>query len=153
MTSKKVFLYLGIGAGVISIIYGISCMSLNVSYSGDFSSFASFGADFYTYIYEATMNAANNIDELGNFLETVMKTVVNGIGMFMISIGMADIAFFGCKLADYNKEIMETKREEAQIVTQPVPENIESRIETNKESNSEIINSEVSVTENSNIEI
>lgn len=84
---KDLSLYaFGIGVifGLAMIVMGIKALDL-----GEYAEYASFGGDFYTYSYEATRYAANNLVQL-------IKTV----GHLIISLGLFDIAYFAGKLCE-----------------------------------------------------
>ncbi len=88
--------------GLIMMIVGFSAKS-EVYYGGTYTSSASFGADFYTYQHEATANAANNINSLGNAVEDlgdVMATVIVAIAFLIIAIGLVSMAYFLTRKAE-----------------------------------------------------
>lgn len=86
----RIISLIGIVAGLLVIIFGIIVMS---SYSGSWSSTTtSFGADFYTYSYQATARAGNNVRELGEMMQ-------QAFGFILIAMGLFDCCYFGLKFA------------------------------------------------------
>lgn len=75
----------GMVFGFVIIILGFVAKDL-----GSYAEYASFGGDFYTYSYRATRYAANNLID-----------VIDAVGYVIISMGLFDIAYFGCKLAGF----------------------------------------------------
>ncbi|MBO5516880.1 MAG: hypothetical protein J6A42_02180 [Firmicutes bacterium] len=81
---KVIACCLGVLAGIMSVYWGYS-----LSDHGAYSSYAKFGADFYTEIYDATRNAGNNI-----------IYVIDGVSHVLVVAGLAMIGSFGFKLVD-----------------------------------------------------
>lgn len=108
----KIISLVGIAAGVLVIILGFVVMN---SYDGSWSdTFTSFGADFYTYSYKATARAGNNIDEMGDMLQTAL-------GCILIAMGLFDSCYFGLKFAAIPAEPKETQQEVPAAVPQEEP--------------------------------
>jgi len=80
-----IFALVGMVFGVVMIILGFVAKDW-----GSYADYATFGGDFYTYSYRASRYAANNLID-----------VIDAIGFVIISMGLFDIAFFGCKLAGF----------------------------------------------------
>ncbi len=80
------------------------------NFSGDTASSSSFGADFYTYSYRATRYAANNVDELGDYLQEVVDT---GMGTAMIVAGLFGLllSFYGIGVANDSRKKMALLRQ------------------------------------------
>ena len=74
MNIKKI---IGISIGVLTLILGLSILSIEI---GSELSYASFGADFYTYTYKGIKVVAENVYQL----TTIVK---NGFSFILISIG------------------------------------------------------------------
>lgn len=85
---------IGIISGLILIIIGIVFLLKfkNATFYGYISRLgtATFGADFYTEIYESTTFAANALKETYEMINTYF-------GTFLIFIGVVDICIFGSK--------------------------------------------------------
>ena len=92
--------------GIIVVAFGIYCMICSCSYNGTYSEYASFGGDFYTYSYEATMNAANNVRALGYTVEEAANVLMKGIGMLLIAIGAFEIIYFMDKKSLLEEEVV-----------------------------------------------
>ena len=86
---------LGFGFALLGMIFGIVMIILGfvAKDMGSYAEYATFGGDFYTYSYRASRYAANNLID-----------VIDAIGLVIISMGLFDIAFFGCKLAGFMKD-------------------------------------------------
>lgn len=100
---KKKFSIFGIFLGLVVAFIGL-CLILGFkeNYHGSTTLSYSFGADFYTEEYNATENAANNIEELGYYFENVIKFVLKVMGFLVIALGGVIICYFSCKLAEVN---------------------------------------------------
>ena len=98
---------------ILGILFGIGIIVLgfNLGGSGDTASYASFGADFYSYSYKATRYAANNL-----------AILIDAIAYLIIALGLFDIAYFGCKLMD-NKLPFTPHIESDSLPTNEITEN------------------------------
>ncbi len=95
---KKTFCVWGIVFGIIIVVFGIFVMMQNPGSNNMVST--SFGADFYTYSYKATHEAAENIYYLSHIVRI-------GISLLLISIGITDICAFGVAMSnDSNKQVI-----------------------------------------------
>lgn len=94
-SGKKVFSVLGIIVGIAAIGFGIAVLCVVPRY-------ASFGGDFYSYIYKAARGAGL------------------GIGFLLLFFGLADIAFFGVKLCE--KPVVVTQSAPSQPIKKEVDE-------------------------------
>lgn len=94
MDKKKIVAIAGMAVGAVVVIMGIWCMMFECSYYGSYSDYASFGADFYTYSYQATMNAANNVQKLGYVVADAANAIVKAFGMLLIAVGAIDVVCF-----------------------------------------------------------
>ena len=122
---KKITAVVTAVIAVIVIILGVTVLNAGTTHSVDDSSFrysateydakgASFGADFYTYVYDASDIIVDELDEINKGMETVVKAqsainenVATGVdaiddliavvckaaGMIIISIGLAILAY------------------------------------------------------------
>ncbi|MBQ8176636.1 MAG: hypothetical protein IJ035_06325 [Oscillospiraceae bacterium] len=87
---KKILNFAGVAIGVLTVVFGIIVLNM---YTGRFPDGASFGADFYTYIYEATDIAASNIKDMGNIVRY-------GFGFILISMGLTEACIFLSRIFD-----------------------------------------------------
>ena len=111
--SKKTFATLGMIVSVVLVLVSILIFTGvmggdadypgSASYSYD-SGYASFGADFYTYVSNnaaeaasASRTAANNVRELCDLMKNVC-------GSFMLGFGLLGFAYFGIVRCDCKKE-------------------------------------------------
>lgn len=85
----NLFAAIGVVVGIIVLILGISLLAQDTGTRQDIST--TFGGDFYTYSYEATARAANNVLALGDVL-------AQGMGYLLIAFGLFDICLFGQKV-------------------------------------------------------
>ncbi len=85
-TTKKrtISTLLGFALGVATIVMGVLVLDCS---TGNYADSATFGADFYTYMYKAGRYAANNI----TYLAEIVKL---GFGALLISLGGFEIIFF-----------------------------------------------------------
>ncbi len=137
---KKGFCIAGIIVGVIMIIIGLAGAGLDANFNGSYPDSATFGADFYTYIYGATHDAASNVASLGYFMMTAMKAVAGLLGRFIAAFGAVVVCFFGYKFA----EIKENEPEKA--ATEESSESSEKAEETVAEETAEAVNESVEET-------
>ena len=85
---------------LIGILFGVVILVLALVYHGDAASgssadsYTSFGADFYTYSYQATAKATNNI-------RLVLQAVQDGFFYLLLALGLTDIAYFSVKTVQY----------------------------------------------------
>ena len=117
---KKKFALTGLISGCVLILIGILVFA--GAFGGDFSSayssyrydsgYATFGADFYTYVSnnaaeaaEACRAAANNTREMGKVLKASCGSLLTFFGIFMLCT-------FGIKLGEF-------KEEEARLAAAP----------------------------------
>lgn len=94
MKGKKAFSLIGIIVSALIVIAGILTMSgvfggygSSVSYIYDFG-YASFGADFYSYVNNNAARASYTLINLIHFMRVVS-------GIFMICIGLLSLCHFG----------------------------------------------------------
>ena len=97
---KVVFSIIGMIIGVAIIVFGIYTFNndSNDHCSGDTADYASFGADYYTYQYDATKKAADNIWYLAQYTVRANKEARTTTGIITILAGSVVICYFGCKL-------------------------------------------------------
>jgi len=103
MKTKKRLATLGIIIGVVAIIIGF------LTYSGEFSAgsiypssnknyssgYASFGADFYTYVSNNAADAANGAISAARNLNDISYLLQHVFGVMFIVFGLVDVCAFG----------------------------------------------------------
>ena len=87
---KKIASFVGIAAGILSMIFGFITFGKGVGSAPDY---ASFGADFYTYQYRATRYAASNLRDLSEIARFAG-------GALLVVIGLTLICYFLVKLSE-----------------------------------------------------
>ena len=102
--SKKTFATLGMILGVIMALSGILTITgamggdtsypSSAPYSYD-SGYASFGADFYTYVSNNSAEAASAARTTASNLEDIAELLKNVCGAFLIGFGLMGVCFFG----------------------------------------------------------
>ena len=130
---KKGLCIAGIVVGVIMIVIGLAGASLDANFNGSYPDSATFGADFYTYIYGATHDAASNVASLGYFMMTAMKAAAGLLGRFIAAFGAAVVCFFGYKFAEIResepaKEEEKPAEAEAAAVTEVAEDAAEAEV-------------------------
>lgn len=105
-------------ACALGIILSIALLALGVyilvdgipeaSFSGLTVSSTSFGADFYTYSYRATRAAANNVDELGEYVEDASD--------LMMGSGLTIAGLFGLLLSLYGLGAAKTAQRHIELL-------------------------------------
>lgn len=106
--TKNLFSVLGVLVGVIIIICGILFLNgklapINGYYVGTISSYdygyASFGADFYTYVSNNAYIAAQHARGAAEYASQIAKMTRNFFGIFLISFGCLACCLFGSKIS------------------------------------------------------
>ena len=102
---NKRFCVIGMIVGIITVLIGLYvAFGYKASFNGTYTDSASFGADFYTYIYEATSDASYNVAALGNLVSKALSFIVRSLGFLLMSIGGAITCFFGYKMDCIKKD-------------------------------------------------
>lgn len=96
--SKKVFAVLGMLFGVALLIVGIVMATQSYSIGTYVSASVGFNGDFYTYEYQATAIAAQNV----NALSRNLRAFASICGWVVAIVGGIVFCYFGCKLGDAN---------------------------------------------------
>lgn len=98
----KILRITGIAAGVLSVIAGIAVLA---AYKGLMPMTSVSGGDYYSYLYQAVSYSAYN---------TLMleKTASLGFGFLLISLGLAEICYFGNLFFSEAKKPADKKRPE-----------------------------------------
>lgn len=76
---------------------------------------ASFGADFYTYIYDAARYAGVKIADYGSAICSAMSEFVKLFGGVLILFGVTQVCFFGKKITTFEK----TEKKTEALLTAP----------------------------------
>lgn len=102
--NRKVFATLGMIFGLLIALCGILTLSgklggdtsypSSAPYSYD-SGYASFGADFYTYVSNNAAETASAARTTAGNLEDIAELLKNVCGIFLIGFGMMGFCFFG----------------------------------------------------------
>ena len=103
---KKAFAIAGMIVGLLFIVLGIVAMvgPSNTYFNGSHTRDVEFGADFYTYQYEATKDVADDVTKLGNFLEKEFDFIWIIVGGIVILTGAAIVCKNGIVLAEAKSE-------------------------------------------------
>lgn len=70
---------------------------------------ATFGADFYTYIYNAARYAGAKIDDYGSAIGAAMSEFVKLFGSVLILLGVTQVCFFGKRITTFEKTAKKTE--------------------------------------------
>lgn len=114
--SRKVFATLGMIFGLAIALCGI--MTITGTMGGDTShpssapysydsGYASFGADFYTYVSNNSAEAASAARTTASNLEDIAQLLKNVCGIFLMGFGMMGFCFFGAIRNDCNVPVAE----------------------------------------------
>lgn len=76
---------------------------------------ASFGADFYTYIYDAARYAGVKIADYGSAIGAAMSEFVKLFGGVLILLGVTQVCFFGKRITTFEK----TEKKTEALLTAP----------------------------------
>lgn len=76
---------------------------------------ATFGADFYTYIYNAARYAGAKIDDYGSAIGAAMSEFVKLFGGVLILFGVTQVCFFGKRITTFEK----TEKKTEALLTAP----------------------------------
>lgn len=100
---KKAFSIIGIIMGALIICLGLYIVNVSGvidTYTGAFTSSHKFGADYYSYQYAATVDAADNVKALGKYISHNAEFGYKVLGLFVAFLGATIICVFGCKLGE-----------------------------------------------------
>ena len=96
MKKQRTWDLIGMIAGVVILVLGIVVLAVKApEYSFNWADSASFGADYYTYQYEATEYAANNAASIGRTLRGMAVAMNRGLGFLVLSIGLLAVIHYG----------------------------------------------------------
>ena len=142
MMSKKYYAVCGLIIGTIVVILGTLVTSgaiggntvtattspSSILYS---SGYASFGADFYTYVTNNAQEAASAARTIADNQNVIYGFQRSAFGIALIVFGLFMNCLFGCKYAEAKAEKNTTK--EAASVADVVPDPSEAETETEEE--------------------
>ena len=146
--SKKYYAVCGLIIGTIVVILGTLVTSgaiggntvtattspSSILYS---SGYASFGADFYTYVTNNAQEAASAARTIADNQNVIYGFLRSAFGIALIVFGLFMNCLFGCKYAEAKAEKNTTK--EAASVADIVPDPSEAETETEEETADEIV--------------
>ena len=128
--NKKTFAIIGVVGGAILIFLGILVMSgalggdtsyaSGSSYLYD-SGYASFGADFYTYVSNNAAEAASAARTTAENLRGIAELLKNVGGIFLMGFGLFMVCFFGMSLVGCAEKAPKPEKSEAAPAEAPVP--------------------------------
>ena len=124
--TKKTFALIGMLVSLAIVVCGILAISGelggNVKYASGApysydSGYASFGADFYTYVSNNAAEAADAASAAAYNVRGVAELLKNVLGIFLIGFGLMGFSFFGmahaeCKAAAAVVEVQPSVPEE-----------------------------------------
>lgn len=94
LIAHRVFACIGIGVGLLSMIFGIVVLCTYLPYGRWVSSGIKYGADYYTDSYEAMAATANNVQ----IVSKILIVIANAVGYLLIVAGLALMISFVVKL-------------------------------------------------------
>lgn len=99
MNMKKTCNVLGIVMGIVLVILGLHLANgFSKNFNGIYADSVQFNGDFYTSQYEVTKNVSDNIDHLGNYLDSAIKFFFEAMGMITAVVGAIVSCYFGSNL-------------------------------------------------------
>jgi Zn-dependent protease len=112
---KKYVCLMGVLVGIVITVMGISVLIMPSAthYVSDYT----FGADFYTEIYNVSRYTLKAIGEMAEIIQ-------RGIGFMLLAIGLTDICIFGYR---YAKDMDESKAKPI-TVKKETPEDIANEL-------------------------
>lgn len=113
--SKKLFVYIGMIAGLLAVLMGILVMTgamggnsftvFGAPYKYD-SGYATFGADFYTYVTNNAAEAAKASTTAAANLHEIAVLLKNVSGILLIAGGLFMLCFFGVQYAECEQAVL-----------------------------------------------
>ena len=99
MKMRKTCNVLGIVLGIVLVILGLHLANgFSKNFNGIYTNSVQFNGDFYTSQYEVTKNVSDNIDHLGNYLNSAIKFFFEAMGMITAVVGAIVSCYFGSNL-------------------------------------------------------
>lgn len=129
---EKTWSLIGMAVGLIVILIGFVFMATPAdSYTTESTDYASFGADYYTYEYDATRAAASNAAVTANNLRELSSKLALYSGMFFVVLGvlivLPNAKRYFCSLSG---QVIESSAEEKLSPDELTPANEESALES-----------------------
>ena len=129
---EKTWSLIGMAVGLIVILIGFVFMATPAdSYTTESTDYASFGADYYTYEYDATRAAASNAAVTANNLRELSSKLALYSGMFFVVLGvlivLPNAKSYFCSLSG---QVIESSAEEKLSPDELTPANEESAPES-----------------------
>lgn len=114
LKSKKYFVYIGMIAGLLTVIMGILVIAGTMggeiyrpSAKPFFDyGFATFGADFYTYVTNNAADAAAASKAAAENLGEIIALLKNVCGIALIAGGLFTLCFFGIQYAECEQAVL-----------------------------------------------
>ena len=120
-TINKIWDAIALLAGIGIIVMGIAMILSHGEWEdglwggGTLPKEATFGADFYTYIYNAARYAGAKIDDYGSAIGAAMSEFVKLFGGVLILLGVTQVCFFGKRITTFEK----TEKKTEALLTSP----------------------------------
>ena len=119
MKKEKTWAVIGLLLGIIVVVVGVVFMATPAAeYGTNTPEYASFGADYYTYQYDATRDAAINIAVVAENLRAMSAKLALYAGFGFVVAGLLLCMHYGQKLALAGKN----KDAVMEAGSEPVPE-------------------------------
>lgn len=104
---------IGCVLGVIILLVGVVfCVTPPDSYYTTSTDYATFGADYYTYQYDATRAVASNAAVTANNLREIGHAQARYIGVLLMVIGALTVVSYGKKYFTYVPDEVQPKTKE-----------------------------------------
>lgn len=121
--NKKTVSIIGMVCGAVIILLGILVMAGSMgggastasgaSYLYD-SGYATFGADFYTYVSNNAAEAASASRVVASNLKAIAELLKNACGILIMAVGLFTTCYFGVKLTECKAEVKTDKAPDAE---------------------------------------
>lgn len=97
---KKAFSIIGMLCGAAMAGLGLyMAFGFTYYYSGSTCDLYTFKADFYTEVSQSSAKAANNIFDLGGFINVSYDFFFLVFGLIVVTLGCAILCYFACQIA------------------------------------------------------
>ena len=120
-TINKIWDAVALLAGIGIIVMGVAMILSHGEWEdglwggGTLPKEATFGADFYTYVYNAARYAGAKIDDYGSAMGAAMSEFVKLFGGVLILFGITQVCFFGKRITTFEK----TEKKTETLLTSP----------------------------------
>lgn len=120
-TINKIWDAIALLAGIGIIVTGVAMILSHSEWEdglwggGTIPQDATFGADFYTYIYNAARYAGAKIDDYGSAIGAAMSEFVKLFGSVLILLGVTQVCFFGKRITTSER----TEKKTEALLTSP----------------------------------